>query len=296
MKSIYSTAELAEILNVNESTIKRWSDAGDLACMKTRGGHRRFSAGSIMEFVRQNNMSASVAGVDAFPDEDLRAHLIAGNFHRLVPEMKKEMLAGNVQGIVRMLRSAYVARPDLLALISELVFPPLVEIGEAWHAKSLSIDREHIASNSLQEALAEFSGELHRKPANGLKAVTSCSEGQWHEVAIRCVGYYLAAEGWSVVSLGQSPPTASLVHAIKTEKPDLVALSVVTPAHERALLNEVNRTICPAARRAKARLAVGGPNIKARWSGKVRADYLCDTIDECRIFSDPARYLRGHSS
>lgn len=38
MKSTYSTAELANLLGVNESTIKRWSDAGDLACVKTRGG------------------------------------------------------------------------------------------------------------------------------------------------------------------------------------------------------------------------------------------------------------------
>ena len=42
MKSTYSTAELADMFEVNESTVKRWSDQGHIDCVRTRGGHRRF--------------------------------------------------------------------------------------------------------------------------------------------------------------------------------------------------------------------------------------------------------------
>lgn len=32
-----------EILGVNESTVRRWADSGEIACFRTPGGHRRFS-------------------------------------------------------------------------------------------------------------------------------------------------------------------------------------------------------------------------------------------------------------
>lgn len=290
MRHTYSTTELANLLDVNESTIKRWSDMGDLPCFKTRGGHRRFAVATVMEYIRKNNLSAPGAAIEALPSEDLRAHVLAGNIHKLVPEMMKEMLAGNAQAVLKVLRTAFVAHPKLLDLFSELVFPPLARIGEEWQAKSLTVDQEHLASNALREALAEFSAELHRKPSNGLKALCSCLEGEWHDIAIRCVGYFLESEGWTVLFLGQSAPTDSLVDAIKSHRPNLVVLSSIVRLHERSLMNAVNRDIYPAAHRVKASLAVGGPNVKSRWNGKVKGEYLCDTINDCELFADPKTY------
>jgi excisionase family DNA binding protein len=148
MKSTYSTAELANLLKVNESTIKRWSDTGDLACVKTRGGHRRFAVSTVLEFIRKNNLAASTIAIDPLPDEDLQAHVLAGNIHKLVPELKKEMLAGRVQGVLKILRIGFVARPNLLDLFAELAFPPLVEIGKEWeqkHITALFVSRGRIA-------------------------------------------------------------------------------------------------------------------------------------------------------
>lgn len=294
MKGTYSTAELANLLRVNESTIKRWSDTGDLACVKTKGGHRRFAVATVMEFVRKNNLSASAVPLGSLPNEDLQAHVIAGNIRKLAPELKREMMAGNVHGILGILRIAFVAKPKLLNLFTELLFPLLVEIGEEWHRKSITIDQEHLATNALREALAQFRGELHRKDTNGLKAICSCPDGEWHDFAIRCVGYYLEAEGWNVLFLGQSSPTESLVNAIRTQKPNLVALSVIAPQHERAFINAVNKTIYPAAHRVGARLVLGGPDIQSRWKAKVKAEYLCSTIDESAVFADPTMYVTKH--
>ena len=50
MGKLFSTTELARMWNVSESTIKRWCDAGDLKCVKTPGGHRRFNLEAISRF------------------------------------------------------------------------------------------------------------------------------------------------------------------------------------------------------------------------------------------------------
>ncbi|HEY6952743.1 MAG TPA: helix-turn-helix domain-containing protein, partial [Bacteroidota bacterium] len=195
MKATYSTAELAKLLNVNESTVKRWSDAGDLTCIKTKGGHRKFAVRGVMEFIHRNKLSASAVSLDSLASEDLQAHVMTGNIGKLVPELKKEMMEGNVQGILRILRIAYVARPRLLDLFSELVFPPLVELGEEWRRKIISVDQEHLGSNALREALGQFHADIHCKESNGLKALCACPEGEWHDIAIKCIGYFLESEG-----------------------------------------------------------------------------------------------------
>ena len=45
-----SSKNVAEILGVNISTLKRWTDNGTLTCTKTAGGHRKFTMQNIRDF------------------------------------------------------------------------------------------------------------------------------------------------------------------------------------------------------------------------------------------------------
>jgi photoactive yellow protein len=46
--SLVTTREAAERLGVGTTTIKRWSDEGLLACVKTPGGHRRYRLADVL--------------------------------------------------------------------------------------------------------------------------------------------------------------------------------------------------------------------------------------------------------
>jgi len=50
-KRLYGTADIARLLSIDPSTVKRWADSGRLHCYRTLGGHRRFSIDQIREFV-----------------------------------------------------------------------------------------------------------------------------------------------------------------------------------------------------------------------------------------------------
>ncbi|HKZ40768.1 MAG TPA: helix-turn-helix domain-containing protein, partial [Candidatus Hodarchaeales archaeon] len=47
----YSTKEVAKLLRVNESTVRRWANSGKLKCFKTPGSHRKYTARQISEFL-----------------------------------------------------------------------------------------------------------------------------------------------------------------------------------------------------------------------------------------------------
>lgn len=46
-----SLARACEILGVNESTVRRWADSGEIQVFRTPGGHRRFDEGELQKLV-----------------------------------------------------------------------------------------------------------------------------------------------------------------------------------------------------------------------------------------------------
>ena len=42
-----SLGRACEVLGVNESTIRRWADSGEIRCFRTPGGHRRFAEADL---------------------------------------------------------------------------------------------------------------------------------------------------------------------------------------------------------------------------------------------------------
>ena len=46
-----SLARACDVLGVNESTVRRWADAGQIPCFRTPGGHRRFSEQALFKLV-----------------------------------------------------------------------------------------------------------------------------------------------------------------------------------------------------------------------------------------------------
>ncbi len=74
-------AEAAEYLGVHFTTLRRWADAGDVPCIRTPGGRRRFAAGDLDRFVqglRQVGRGLTVAPLESRALDMARQNLQAG--------------------------------------------------------------------------------------------------------------------------------------------------------------------------------------------------------------------------
>jgi excisionase family DNA binding protein len=290
MKRYYSSRELAEIFAVNESTIKRWSDTGYIECNRTKGGHRRFSIQSVMQFVQQNKLEVPELAARLFTGQDLRTNLVAGNTDVLVPRLKEAALAGNLGEALGILRAGLASKPNLLALYEEVVFPVLVHIGDDWASKAITIDVEHLASLTIRDAIIRLQSSIHREPENGLSALLACYEGQLHDIVLQCVASYLQSRGWKTLNLGQSTPTPSILAAIKKRKPDLIVLSALVVDREKKFLRDVNQKIVPVSHRVGATLAVGGAKMKSKYGDRLKSDFVSESIADFEEISNPKHY------
>lgn len=57
-------SEAAKKLSVHPTTLRRWADKGDMPCMLTPGGHRRFSVADVDHFARTQRGLRRVRGIE----------------------------------------------------------------------------------------------------------------------------------------------------------------------------------------------------------------------------------------
>jgi excisionase family DNA binding protein len=63
-KEWLSSAEASAFLGVHPTTLRRWSDAGQLPCFRTPGGHRRFRATDLAGWMESRQMTPLASGAE----------------------------------------------------------------------------------------------------------------------------------------------------------------------------------------------------------------------------------------
>ena len=58
-----NSKEVSDILGVNISTLKRWTDNGTINCHKTPGGHRKFTMQNVREYYKSNKKASKSTDV-----------------------------------------------------------------------------------------------------------------------------------------------------------------------------------------------------------------------------------------
>jgi len=59
-KEWLSLSEASALLGVHPTTVRRWADSGDIPCLRTPGGHRRFRAADLTAWMRGQQMTTLV--------------------------------------------------------------------------------------------------------------------------------------------------------------------------------------------------------------------------------------------
>src|SRR6187549_3486938 len=75
--TLLTSSQAAGLLEVHESSVKRWTNEGALRPIKTKGGHRRISLPGLIEFARAERADASLLGLAPFEVDMAKAALAA---------------------------------------------------------------------------------------------------------------------------------------------------------------------------------------------------------------------------
>lgn len=276
MQYTISSKKAAHYFNVNESTVKRWADSGILKCFKTAGGHRKFKLSDLKKHAEENNFhTTNLLFVENEPKG--KTVLIRRNYNDLNRNLEKYILNGDTVKTFDFLYTLYFNGYSIEEIFDRIVKITMQSIGEKWAAKTLSIENEHIATNTIISSLHQFERVIQKNKSNKKSVICAGLENEYHETGILCVKIALAAFGWNVIYPGINLPVENLSELILKNKPNLICLSTTYISdfeNYEKKLNEIKK-ICDM---SGTLLIIGGVN---ELSKKVSIP-KCESISELK--------------
>ena len=240
-----TTHEVAHLAGVGATSVKRWTDAGLLACMKTAGGHRRFARSDVERF--------------------LGAHPAADEPAWREPWVGALLEAGDSRALEALLLSER-ARAGAWHRVATLVGKALADVGHLWSTGAVTVFEEHQASERLSRGLARIADGLPLDP-EAPRALLTCAEGDDHTLGLSLTELVLREAGWVSIWAGRRTPLAELGPALSRSRARLLAVSASAASSDATGLRAQAEALGRTARAAGAALVLGG---SGAWPGRPR--------------------------
>ncbi len=153
-----------EILGVNESTVRRWADSGEIRCFRTPGGHRRFAEGDLYAMTesggRRSEDELETAAVSR-----IRRQLHAGNkggttgWYSAIEEEERDALRPLGRRLVELV-SDYISRRGRRGQVEQEVDEIGRRYGQILHERGMPLMRAVQAFTFFRRSLDETAKQL----------------------------------------------------------------------------------------------------------------------------------------
>ncbi|MCQ6560362.1 MerR family transcriptional regulator [Paenibacillus mendelii] len=130
-------------------------------------------------------------------------------------------------------------------LLTRILEPTLVELGERWERGEISEYQEHFGSHFIRDKILSIRNLFHPSDDSPL-IVTACGPGERHELGILFLGFFALQQGYKVIYLGTSPSEKGLMDCLRQMKPAAFTFSFSTSErleNARPFLLEFDRQI-----------------------------------------------------
>ena len=154
----YNSYQIAEIIGVNVSTIKRWTDSGKLQCHQSAGGHRKFHLYHLTEFLKQHKKTSTNINVNNLigKNDNLTKAIDQEKYKYLVQYSYEKLISGDSEKIISLNNSLILKKYKLYDIFDKILNPTLIKIGEQWSKGNLTITEEHLASEIIKKFLTNI--------------------------------------------------------------------------------------------------------------------------------------------
>jgi len=256
----FNSEEAAKILGVNVSTIKRWTDLGELKCIKTKGGHRKFFIEHLAEFLKENKRQTS--RVNLFPvenerDLEISYQILKADFDYLIEFVLQEAIACYRDRVLQVLNGLYLGDHALDVIYDKLLTPVFHKIGDLWEQQQLTIIEEHLASQTIRDCIIRLQGII-RLPTEKVGTVLCLNPAtELHDSALKMVDHLLELRGFHVLYSGQITPVLRVEKLFERVKPARVYISSTYVTDVKAAQEEFDR-LCELCTLHHTKLFIGG--------------------------------------
>jgi MerR family transcriptional regulator, light-induced transcriptional regulator len=237
-----TTSEVADLLGVHPSTVKRWTDASELDSEKTGGGHRRIYLQAVLDFARARGVETYLEAFSPFESHvwlAVRDAIRHDDFRRIQSLAMGWLVRGYPRRITALLHHLGTREDLRFARVCDGAIQPFMEeVGTSWRDGRLRIGEEHMATQAVMEALVRLSTGFESRPRSDHEdsgsragvALVGAMSGDQHHLGAMCARLLLEARGWQVHYLGADTPAEEFAAFQRARRAELICISFSPPA------------------------------------------------------------------
>jgi MerR family transcriptional regulator, light-induced transcriptional regulator len=229
-----TSSQAASLIQVHESSMKRWTNEGRLLPSNTKGGHRRIALPTLLEFIRKERPEGSLLRFAPFEEETAHAALACrerNNFLPLTDLIVKFCDTQPPSYLVELVRYLQIAFEIPITRTFDLgLAEALRRIGREWSLGVRTIAHEHRFTQKVLDSLYGLrNADSDFKNKEAPLALVGSAENCHHEIGAMFVRLTLEEAGWRVCYLGANVPFDEYAGIQAELKASMVAISFVPP-------------------------------------------------------------------
>lgn len=205
----FSTTDVAHLLGVHVSTIKRWTEEGKLDCIKTAGGHRKFTFQHVSHFLEEHDEKIDrthLLSIESEEDIQLSYEIMNKHTNFLRTYIYDQVLQRRRKQVSKVLNGLYLAQYPLHQIYDEILTPVLHTIGDRWETKELSIIEEHLGTQTIRDVIIRLQGRIALSEETRGNVLCLNLTSELHDIALKMVDHILEQMGFTVLFSGQMTP------------------------------------------------------------------------------------------
>lgn len=224
---LFNTMDVSKMLQVDKSTVKRWTDEGKLKCFRTPGGHRKFRAEDLYQFI--SDYSYGISLTNLYPqfasDEAIMRRIITRREYNVLTNVCfSASINGRKDEVVELFTEVYKNGLTLPLLFDEILLPTIKRISDLNLSGKLSTAEVQLAFSALSNGVVLLSDIIVKPTPTGKKAICTTVEPDAHDFALNALAVLLESEGYEVLNLGVGAATETICQLIEYKKPHYVFL------------------------------------------------------------------------
>lgn len=246
---LYTAHEVEQRTGILATTLRQWERRyGVPAPERANNGYRLYSEYNLQQIIFIQACQAEGIGIGRAAQLCMQQMSLAQLAPQAAVEPKQVKLL-----LVQLVQALKMARLDQAAnilsgcfqkfsvedVLSQIIQPALIEIGDMWHRGEISIAHEHQASAYLRSkvhTLLETMGQPHVVGA----VVIACAPGEFHEIGPLMLAVFLRRAGLQVHYLGANTPVADLSHFAQEHQAKVIMISIGSPQSYEVFIQQVH--------------------------------------------------------
>ena len=157
VKKLVTPKQVAQAINVSESSLKRWCDRGLLTTVRTAGGHRRLALEDVVQFLRESGHPLVRPELLGLPSAVGQGATVVA---RARDQIREALLSGDEDQCRRIVFDLYLSGQSACEICDRVLAAAFHDIGDRWECGEIFVYRERrgceIALKTLHDLRLPF--------------------------------------------------------------------------------------------------------------------------------------------